>query len=191
MAFWLVYQGNSWDRARKGGYLWAPKIGRRGQTQVYWSNMEKVQPGDLIFSGVDGAIRAICEVQLPAYGSDRPDPRDEQHWYGDGWRLDVDYTDLPQPLNYRDWVPAALGEMPTLHSPFHSGAKPNQGYLYALPNSVGTYIVQLVLQQDVNLILKASFALSRKERDTTRQQLVAARVGQGRFRKDLLERWGG
>jgi len=74
MAFWIVYQGNSWDRARKGGYLWAPKVGKKGQTQAYWATMERVMPGDLIFSGVDNALRAVAEATLPAYTAERPDP---------------------------------------------------------------------------------------------------------------------
>jgi hypothetical protein len=42
MAFWIVYQGNIWKLARAGGYLWAPKLGKKQQTQLYWSNMARV-----------------------------------------------------------------------------------------------------------------------------------------------------
>ena len=192
MAFWIVYQGNSWDRARQGGYLWAPKVGKKGQTQAYWATMEQVRPGDLIFSGVNNALRAIAEATLPAYTAERPDPMDDQFWYGDGWRLDVSYTDLPQPMFYRDWVPDVLGEMPALHSPFHSGGKPNQGYLYALPNSVGEHVIGLARRQGIDLAAQANEVAPVPEgAETTRQQLTAARVGQGKFRKDLLARWDG
>ena len=112
MAFWLVYQGTSFERARNGGYLWAPKTGKKGQTPVYWSNMERVRAGDLIFSAFNGALRAVSEAAVPAYTAERPDPRDDQFWYGDGWRLDVAYTDLPAPMPYADWVPHILNEMP-------------------------------------------------------------------------------
>jgi len=191
MAFWIVYQGNSWDRARKGGYLWAPKVGKKGQTQAYWATMERVMPGDLIFSGVDNALRAVAEATLPAYIAERPDPLDDQFWYGDGWRLDVTYIDLPQAMFYRDWVPQVLSEMPAIHSPFHSGGKPNQGYLYELPNSVGEYVVALARQQGPDIAVQASQAASIPEgTETTRQQLTAARIGQGKFRKGLLDRWG-
>lgn len=192
MAFWIVYQGNSWDRARRGGYLWAPKKGKKGQSQAYWANMERVAPGDLIFSGVDNALRAVAEATLPAYTAERPDPLDDQYWYGDGWRLDVVYTDLPQPMFYRDWVPDVLNEMPARHSPFHSGGKPNQGYLYELPNSVGEYVITVALRQGVDLAVQASqVARIPDEAETTRQQLTAARIGQGKFRKDVLARWSG
>lgn len=192
MAFWIVYQGNSWARARRGGYLWAPKVGKKGQTQAYWANMERVRPGDLIFSGVDNALRAIAEATLPAYTADRPDPMDDQFWYGDGWRLDVSYTDLKQPMYYRDWVLDVLGEMPAVHSPFNGGGKPNQGYLYELPNSVGEHIIGLARQQGMDLVGQANqVAPIPKGTETIRQQLTAARVGQGKFRNDLLARWSG
>ncbi|WP_324806377.1 HNH endonuclease signature motif containing protein [Sphingomonas sp. LY29] len=192
MAFWIVYQGNSWARARRGGYLWAPKVGKKGQTQAYWATMEQVSPGDLIFSGVDNAIRAIAEATHPAYTAERPDPLDEDFWYGDGWRLDVAYTDLPEPMYYRDWVPGVLSEMPAIHSPFHGAGKPNQGYLYTLPNSVGEHIIGLARQQGIDLAGRANqVALVSNGFETTRQQLTAARIGQGKFRKDLVARWGG
>ncbi|HTI02610.1 MAG TPA: HNH endonuclease signature motif containing protein [Acidisoma sp.] len=192
MAFWIVYHGKDWNRARRGGYLWAPKRGRNGQTQAYWATMERVRPGDLIFSGANSALRAVAEATLPAYSAERPDPMDNQFRYGNGWRLDITFTDLLQPMYYRDWVPDVLGEMPALHSPFQSGGGPNQGYLYELPNSVGEHIIHLARQQGVDLAGQANEVAPVPDgAETTRQQIVAARMGQGNFRKDLLIWWEG
>jgi putative restriction endonuclease len=192
MAYWIVYQGNSFDRSRAGGYMWAPKVGKRGQTQAYWATMARVQPGDIIFSGVDNAIRAVSQAAGPAYDAERPDPRDEEHWYGTGWRLDVAYTDLPEPLFYRDWVPSVLSEMPGLHSPFTSTGRPNQGYLFELPLSVGEYVVALAAQQGLDVALAAAeSAAPLPGGETQRQAVIKARIGQGQFRKDLLQRWHG
>jgi hypothetical protein len=190
MAFWLVYQGTSFERARKGGYLWAPKVGKNGQTPVHWSNMERVRPGDLIFSAFNGALRAVSEPSLPAYTAERPDSRDDQYWDGDGWRLDVAYTDLPSPMPYADWVPAVLGEMPARHSPFTNVGRPNQGYLYEIPASVGEYIARLSREQGVDLEEAARLAAPPPAGgETERQQLARARIGQGKFRKDLMQVW--
>lgn len=192
MAFWIVYQGNTWKRARAGGYLWAPKLGKKLQTQAYWSNMERVRPGDLIFAGVDNALRAIAEASTTAYTAERPDPRDDQYWYGDGWRLDVEYTDLPESMPYKDWVPAVLAEMPAKHSPFRSDGGPNQGYLFELPNSVGEYIAEHAKQRGIDLALAASAAAPVPPGGETQRQILAnARVGQGKFRLDLLAKWNG
>lgn len=141
---------------------------------------------------MDNAIRAVSQAAGPAYDAERPDPRDEEHWYGTGWRLDVAYTDLPEPLFYRDWVPSVLSEMPALHSPFTSTGRPNQGYLFELPLSVGEYVVALAARQGVDVVLTAAEnAAPPPGGETQRQAIIRARIGQGQFRKDLLQRWQG
>lgn len=190
MAFWLVYQGTSFERARKGGYLWAPKTAKNGQTPAHWKSMARVRAGDLIFSAFNGALRAVSEAPRPAYTAPVPDARDDQFWAGDGWRLDVAYSDFPKPMFYPDWVPAVLGDMPTIHSPFTNTGRPNQGYLYELPNSVGEYIAALARDQGVDLEHEASLAAPPPAGgQTEREHLARARVGQGKFRKDLMEYW--
>lgn len=192
MAYWIVYQGTSWRRARAGGYLWAPKRGKKDQTQVYWSNMERVQPGDLIFAGADNAIRALAEVPSPAYAAERPDPKDDQFWYGEGWRLDVVYTDLPEPFRYADWVPDIVQELPAKHSPFREDGAPNQGYLYELPVSVGEYVIERLASLGTDVVASAhAIAPAGTGGETERQILSSARIGQGKFRDDLIKRWDG
>jgi putative restriction endonuclease len=190
MAFWLVYQGTSWERARAGGYLWAPKLSKSGQTPVHWSNMERVRAGELIFSGVNNALRAVSQAVLPAYTASRPDPRDDEHWDGEGWRLDVAYSDLPKPLSYPDWVPAVLPQMQARYGAFARSGRPNQGYLFELPLSVGEFLIAKIQAQGVDIAAKASDAAPMLAgSETERYALARARVGQGKFRQDLLTRF--
>ncbi len=192
MAFWLVYQGTSWERARAGGYLWAPKLSKSGQTPVHWSNMKHVRAGDLIFSGVNNALRAVSQAALPAYTAPRPDPRDDEHWGGEGWRLDVAYSDLPKPLRYPDWVPAVLPQMQARYSAFAGSGRPNQGYLFKLPLSVGEHLVTMIEDQGVDIAAEASNAAPMPAGgETERHTLARARIGQGKFRQDLLSRFDG
>lgn len=189
MACWLVYQGSSWKRAKPGGYMWAPKIGARGQSQVHWSNMQQVKPGDLIFVGINGAIRATAEAETLAYEAARPDPKDAEYWEADGWRLDVRFIDLETPLKYEDWVPDILDEMPERHSAFSQKGHPNQGYLYALPNSVGEYLIGLLKIERAEVFEPVQGVAPPNAGETERDVLGRARVGQGKFRADLLTIW--
>lgn len=190
MAFWVVYQGDSWRRARQGGYLWAPKADKNGgPPRFYWSNMERVVPGDLIFSGVANAVRAISEAAAPAYTAERPDPRDADHWYGEGWRLDVTYTDLAPPIAYSTWVPAVLDQMPASNSPFARTGRPNQGYLYEVPIAVGEYFLELAAANGVDAAGAAHSAAAGASTETERIRLDRARIGQGKFRDDLMSLW--
>lgn len=171
--------------------MWAPRVGKAGQSQAYWTNMTLVQPGDLIFSGVDNAVRALSQASNVAYEAPRPDPRDEAHWQADGWRLDVVYTDLPTPLFYDRWVPSVADELPAKHSPFTTAGRPNQGYLFGLPIAIGEYL--LVLSGAGGDIAQRAIvdAPPPTGGETVRDAIVKARVGQGQFRKDLIDRWGG
>jgi putative restriction endonuclease len=192
MAFWLVYQGTSWKRARAGGYLWAPKLSKSGQTLAYWSNMERVQAGELIFSGVNNALRAVSQAVLPAYTATRPDPRDDGYWGAEGWRLDVAYSDLPSPMRYPDWVPGVLPQLQARHSAFASSGRPNQGFLFELPLSVGEHLITMIATQGVDVATKASDAAAMPDGGKTeRDALARARVGQGKFRQNLLARFNG
>lgn len=154
--------------------------------------MQLVQPGDLIFSGVDNAVRAVSQPSQAAYTAHRPDARDADHWDAEGWRLDVAYTNLIEPLDYASWVPNILQEMPARHSAFTSAGRPNQGYLYHLPNSVGEYILELARDEGLDLA-EAAFGAAPPSNDsqTEREALGRARIGQGKFRDDLMARWNG
>src|SRR5438309_1261847 len=191
MAFWLVYQGDSYARSRAGGYLWAPKRGRSNQRRQYWTNMTLVQPGDIVFSGVDNAIRAVSMASDAAQDADWPDPRDERNWGREGWRLNVTYYDLPRPLAYSEWVPAVRSELTYRHSPFDIAGEPNQGFLYALPNSVGELLLKLSEASGLDVALEAARKTYFSVSETQKEAIVNARGGQGEFRNRLIEVWQG
>jgi len=56
MAYW---QGDSYERARRGGYLWAPQRGEDGIQFRYRTNMTRVAVGDVIFSGCNQKLLAV------------------------------------------------------------------------------------------------------------------------------------
>ena len=50
MAVWWVFQNDSYERSRDGGYLWAPIADKAGNKKFHWETMTKVVAGDLILS---------------------------------------------------------------------------------------------------------------------------------------------
>lgn len=192
MAFWIVYQGDSWSRARNGGHLWAPKLNSVGRANAYWDNMTRVQPGELIFSGVNNAIRAVSQAQAPAYTAPRPDPDRDGRWDSEGWRLDVAYSDLSPPIPYNDWAPIFSDSLSVKYGAFNASGRPNQGYLFELPIEVGQYIVQLAYARGMDIVATAEEAAAeRSDQPTERTILARARIGQGKFRTDLLKLYAG
>lgn len=89
-------------------------------------------------------------------------------------------------------MPQVLAEMPVKHSAFSSAGKPNQGYLFALPNSVGEYLVDFAAAIGVDLVAAASAAAPPPQGgETEKAALRNARLGQGKFREALMTRWKG
>lgn len=192
MAYWLVYQGSSFKRSRAGGYLWAPQRNKDGRGQFYWENMTRLQTGDLVFSGFDGAVRALSYVEGPPRAASGPDPEDAKSWYGIGWQADVSYVDLPAPLRYTDWVPAIRSALPARYGPFDKNNQGNQGYLFELPDAVGEHLIKLARRAGVDIALRALEAAPvPPAKQTQRESTVLARIGQGQFRDSLLTRWEG
>src|SRR6266699_5694736 len=105
MAFWWVFQGDSYKRAKEGAYLWAPQQNRTGHRLFHWTNMTQVQTGDVIFSGYQQKVVAVSVASGTAYESDPPDERDVPKWPSRGWRIDVVFSELKTALYYRDFVP--------------------------------------------------------------------------------------
>lgn len=192
MAFWLVYQGDSWARARAGNHLWAPKRNKLGRTNFYHENMTRVRPGELIFSGVDNAVRAVSQSIAPAYTATRPDPDRDGRWDEEGWRLDVVYTDLKPAVPYSEFVPLFPTSLQKKYGAFRSDGGPNQGYMFEIPLEVGQYLIEYLDAYEFDSVGKAAEAANAyASKPTERQILAKARVGQGQFRADVLEDFGG
>ena len=121
-----------------------------------------------------------------------PDPRDTDKWPALGWRIDVNFTELPRPINYQEFVPAIAPMMPAQHAPFdrHTG-KSSLGYLYALPDSAGEFLLSLIDGQ-VGAIVEHSIKTEPTNPDldqATKGAIIAARIGQGSFRKNIKDVW--
>ena len=192
MAFWWVFQGDSYKRAKAGAYLWAPQQNKDGHRLFHWTNMTNVQTGDVIFSGYEQRLVAVSVASGNAYESDPPDKRDVPKWPSRGWRLDVAFCELMNPLNYPDFVPLIKASLPEHHSPFSKvTGKSNLGYLFSLPSDAGQLLVQKIEENEPLFLERAitvEFA-NKPNGETTRNALVAARLGQGKFREDLEKMW--
>ena len=102
MAVWWVFQDQSYERSRGGGYIWAPLRDKAGRKKSHWESLNNVQSGDLIFSCNKRRIVATSTAKSQAYESPQPHPDDAKDWIGNGRRVDVTYCDLPVPLKVDD-----------------------------------------------------------------------------------------
>lgn len=190
MAYWWVSQNQTFRQEREGGYLWAPKSGAGGVVFTHWSNMTLVQPGDIIFSYANQSIGAIGVAASAAY--DAPQPEEfEGGWDTDGRRVDVVYRTLDPTVPLRSFVDDLVPLLPERHSPITRQKTGVQGYLFAIPPKAGQLICDRVEFIAPVEQLVADTLVQTVPDDTTRQALILARLGQGRWRQGLLQHWSG
>lgn len=190
MAYWWVSQNQTHKHERDGGYLWAPKSGGSGVVFTHWSNMTLVRPGDVIFSYAGQSIGAVGVASSAAY--DAPQPEEFQGgWNSDGRRVDVVYRAIAPALRLATFVDALIPLLPTRNSPITKQKRGVQGYLFSIPPKAGQLICdRLAFATPVDQLIADTLQQTVPD-ETTREALVKARIGQGRWRRDLLRHWSG
>lgn len=190
MAYWWVSQNQTFKQERDGGYLWAPKSGSSRAVPIHWSNMTLVRPGDVIFSYARQAIGAIGVASNAAYDAAQPDEF-ENVWQTEGRKIDVAYRLIDPPVPLETFADDLIPLLPEKYSPITRSKTGVQGYLFAIPAKAGQLIYRR-LEDVASLDAMVADALIQTVRDvTTRNALVKARIGQGKWRSDLLAFWSG
>jgi hypothetical protein len=217
--YWWVNQKQTFQHEREGGYLWSPKTKKGGQRNPFYEFMRLVAPGDLILSFVDRRIVAVSVAISHCYESPKPTEFGPAgtNWSDIGWRVDVVYRDLENPLVPARHMHAIAPLLPDRYAPLRPNGHGLQSvYLTQLSPSLMTQLALLIGEPVRQLLdeppLVARDATGELERArnpiqerwerrlvreieqmtalpaTEREQLIDARVGQGRFRGLVYQR---
>jgi hypothetical protein len=157
--------------------------------------MTQVQPGDVIFSYVDQNIAAISVAKTGAIQSQRPKEfSDQELWKQNGFRIEVEYRDVKPLLHVPPIVPRLQPLLPSKYSPLTVNGTGVQGYLFTIPAPAGRLLLDLIGAEiganTVDAEIESGIRSSNLD-NTTKKALVDCRIGQGRFRDDLLKYWVG
>jgi hypothetical protein len=195
MAFFWVNQKQTWKTEYEGGYLWAPKFSDNDKPLHHWEAMRRVEPGDVIFSYVQGDVVAISVARSRAYESPRPSEfkSTATKWKKDGRRIDVAFRLLSTRLPLTKFAGAIQPLLPTKYSPIRSDGKgANEGYLFSVPSAAGRLLLDClgIPESGVNDVLDKAVEESASEA-TERTALLKSRIGQGQFRDRVLAQWKG
>ena len=211
MRYWWVNQKQTHRHELGGGYLWSPKRRANQTRNRFYDNMKVLAPGDLVFSYWEGAVRAYGTLR--SFGYDAPKPNEfgstGRHWDKIGYRADVDYVRLPQPVAPREAWGLIQPLLPAKYSPLNqaNGKGLQSVYLAALPEELGRLLRRLIEERGNPLQLRdqrAALIASAEEPEreiwerhelnalheatldvTDREALIKARRGQGRFRENV------
>jgi putative restriction endonuclease len=211
LRYWWVNQNQTYRHEVVGGYLWSPKRKANGQINPFYEFMREVAPGDLIFSFADTFIRAIGIAKSVCYECPKPREFGAvgAYWEQVGWKVEVEFRALSNPIRPVDNMDALRPTLPEKYSPLSLGGRGSQSvYLTAVPPKMAAALSTLIgreaqmamevgrsFAQDTGLSDRPAQAIAEWEEhlrariesdvaipETTREQLVLARRGQGRFR---------
>lgn len=206
MAYFIVFQNKTFKEELKGGYLWAPIKTENGKSVHHWSRMEEVQPGDIIFSVVKQKVVSVNQATDSAVTEAKPIELGNE-WINEGYLVKVKYNHLKNPFDLKGNMNEILPLAEHKYSPFASSGRGNQGYLFSIKDELGEYFIERINREnklgnfnnktnvikidEADLLLEVEHIkglLEKNIKETTKDQLVKIRVGQGIFRERLFTR---
>lgn len=158
MAYWWVFQGTTYLEESAGQYLWAPGPG--SSNMHHWANMDRVRPGDVIFSYYKQAIFAVTTARSAVELAPPPVGYNVPAWEGMGRRIAADYTPLAQPLKLADVNPQTLQLLAVSHGPLNKNFTGNQGYLYPISEAAAHGLLAAIDRTNPPLLVDGAVANS-------------------------------
>jgi hypothetical protein len=201
MGYWWVNHSQAGAHEVARDYLWSPKREQGGARNQGYDNMALAQPGDIVFSHIDGVVGYVGVVTDLASESSKPAGLGKvgSYWSDDGWLLPVSFQPVRRPVVPKQHLDALVPELPKKYSPIQPNGHGNQKtYLAAISDVLARKLLHLTdadsvsaqptdataaaqVQADIEAIQKST-DLS----ETERQRLSNARIGQGLFRSLVL-----
>jgi putative restriction endonuclease len=203
MNFFLVFQNKSYKEERRGGYLWAPKKNKLGQTFHHWTDMTGVKKGDIIFNSYNGQLLSVLVAKEDCKEHERPSDLDQiELWEKEGWMVNAEYINLEIPITYKDYMDTILELQDEKYAPFNKSGRGNTGYLFRVSseladflfgiiekkNGYGRELFQIKTNSEEQFVKKIEADIdSSIVLDTTEKELIIkSRIGHSAFKKALL-----
>ena len=206
--YWWVNHNQTARQEIDGQYLWSPKTESNGARSEFYDNMRRASPGDLVLSYAGQAISHVGRVTEFAFTAPKPAEFGSAgaNWKDEGWYLPIFWTSLTPPVSPRDLLDELRPLLPAKYSPIQSksGAGNQKAYLAEIPDTVFSTVVQNAFFDDVKLsrggsnsltyqaiveslddIVQREISVDRSLDSTTRESLIQARRGQGKFRANV------
>ncbi|GEM_PF-548761 len=204
MAYYWVNIGDSQEEVEKHNFLWAPEYGinKNGKRFVNasWKPVPKVKSGDVIICHSSKHVVYLAQATSDAYPHQRPDTRTYDKWKLEGFKIDVELIVLPQPIKNAEFKNEIIDRFNSSCVPklFNSRREVGENYMVSIPEAVADIVLSAVGEAASKIhrpIRSDEDAAKKKKRkrkaylERQKQAIVNARIGQGQFRKDVLELW--
>lgn len=157
MNYFFVFQNKTFYEEYRGGYLWAPQLGKDSKKKSHWEMMKLVKKGDVIIHSYQKRIVAISVAKLDAYVAEKPDELLDE-WQIKGWRVDTQYIPFEETIITSEYMEVLLKLQPRKYAPFSRIGRGNTGYLFQANKEFYEYIISQIAMQQNNLTEKCKVA---------------------------------
>ena len=201
MSYWWVNHKQTHTNEIEGGYIWSPKKNSNGARNQTYINLTLTKPGEIIFSYAGGKIKAVGVV-ASSY-RDQPKPSDfgksGDSWSNEGWAVPIDWQVLRSPITPKEHLDQIVSLLPVKNSPLQSNGNGNQSCnLASIQDSLGLFLINLAKADNIDVISCVDLDVEEIEEqeaidgvndtdieETEKEQVIKARKGQGKFRKNV------
>lgn len=147
-----VFQGSTFDRESRGGYIWAPITNKAGNTFHHWDRLLDVRPGDIILHGYNAHVQAVSIARGECYECNQPEElRTEDLWDQEGRRVDCEYIVFKSPIKTAEFVDDILSLCNVKYAPFDKDGNGNMGYLYEINRELARIFLRAVVARNREL----------------------------------------
>jgi putative restriction endonuclease len=201
--YWWVNHKQTHQAEIDGGYIWSPKTEKNGARSQFYINLTLVSPGDIVFSYANAKIIAIGVAVSNYAEQSKPEEfgNKGENWANIGWIVPIEWRRLFQPFSPKVYIGDIAPLLPNGYSPINLSGNGNQKcYLAQISNGLADLLFSIISKQNITVkdqiddlkkdikseselqeLIKSNIEVTEKE------QLTMARVGQGLFKKRLLE----
>ncbi|MCS4504287.1 HNH endonuclease [Arhodomonas aquaeolei] len=211
MRYWWVNQNQTYEQEIQGGYLWSPKTKSNGARNHFYDTMKRVEPGDLVFSFRNQHISDVGVATHRAISHPKPEEFGAagDQWAQDGWLVFVRWQSVATPIAPKNYIEQIRSLLPERYSPLNpvTGHGLQQVYLAEVPRPLAMALLDLIgndarhIHDDVvrevvdekppvesiDELVEQRIREDASLDATTKTAVIAARRGQGRFRRNLEE----
>lgn len=195
MAYWWVNHDKMHKAEIAGGYIWCPQNTDKIE-RVGYANLTLVNEGDVVFSYANQKVGhvgiATSSFNISARPSDPGYSDKHRDWQADGWRVSIKWELAKNPISPKQHLDELAPYPGQRHGALRdTGDGKEAMYLSAVPSDVGEKLMGLVKHQ----LVKFPFVSEEDDeeqihrsqlKETEKKALIDARIGQGKFRRDVI-----
>jgi len=201
MRYWWVNQNKTYKFEVPGGFMWSPFKNANGARNPFYDNMDKVQPGDLIFAYAQQEVKAIGIAQKRAYSAPKPASFENasNNWSQVGWLVEVEFSQLVNPVVPKEHLQELGKYIATKSAPLDQTGRGKERYLVELEEGLGRAIIQIsrapldlitrelapIQDSESEYEIELEIKARSLEGDPEKIQLTKSRRGQGIFKANV------